>query len=49
MCPHLGCIVQWNAAEKSFDCPCHGSRFTCRGKLINGPAISDLTEQNFNS
>lgn len=42
VCPHLGCVVQWNADEKSFDCPCHGSRFTSEGKIINGPAISDL-------
>ena len=42
VCPHLGCIVQWNELEKSFDCPCHGSRFTCEGKLINGPAKTDL-------
>ncbi len=42
VCPHLGGIVQWNADEKSFDCPMHGSRFTCEGKVINGPASSDL-------
>ncbi len=42
ICPHLGCIVQWNTAERSFDCPCHGSRFTCNGKVVNGPALSDL-------
>jgi glycine/D-amino acid oxidase-like deaminating enzyme/nitrite reductase/ring-hydroxylating ferredoxin subunit len=42
ICPHLGCVVQWNAAERSFDCPCHGSRFTCEGKVVNGPAQSDL-------
>jgi Rieske Fe-S protein len=42
VCPHLGCIVQWNGEEKSFDCPCHGSRFTCEGKVINGPASTDL-------
>jgi glycine/D-amino acid oxidase-like deaminating enzyme/nitrite reductase/ring-hydroxylating ferredoxin subunit len=42
VCPHLGCIVQWNGEERSFDCPCHGSRFTKDGVVINGPANSDL-------
>jgi glycine/D-amino acid oxidase-like deaminating enzyme/nitrite reductase/ring-hydroxylating ferredoxin subunit len=41
-CPHLACIVNWNNAEKSWDCPCHGARFTCEGKVIQGPALKDL-------
>ena len=48
VCPHLGCVLSWNGDEKSFDCPCHGSRFTCEGKLVNGPAISDLEVVPFN-
>ncbi|HEX8016860.1 MAG TPA: FAD-dependent oxidoreductase, partial [Flavobacterium sp.] len=42
VCPHLGCIVQWNADEKSFDCPCHGSRFDTEGTVMNGPSETDL-------
>jgi glycine/D-amino acid oxidase-like deaminating enzyme/nitrite reductase/ring-hydroxylating ferredoxin subunit len=43
VCPHLGCIVHWNGAEHSWDCPCHGSRFDKQGKMINGPANVDLS------
>lgn len=41
-CPHLGCVVSWNKAEKTFDCPCHGSRFTGEGKVITGPSNTNL-------
>jgi len=41
-CPHLGGIVHWNSTEATWDCPCHGSRFDCRGKVLTGPAVSDL-------
>ena len=42
-CPHLGCALKWNPCERSWDCPCHGSRFTEQGKLIDNPATDDLT------
>lgn len=41
-CPHLGCALKWNKAERSWDCPCHGSRFSESGHLLDGPAQQDL-------
>lgn len=41
-CPHLGCALKWNSAERTWDCPCHGSRFSRDGELIDNPATGDL-------
>ena len=41
-CPHLGCALKWNPQEHSWDCPCHGSRFSADGTLLDGPATGDL-------
>ena len=41
-CPHLGCALKYNPAEHSWDCPCHGSRFTSNGKLIDNPSTGDI-------
>lgn len=43
-CPHLGCALHWNEAERSWDCSCHGSRFTKAGKLLDNPATGDLKQ-----
>lgn len=41
-CPHLGCALKWNSQEHTWDCPCHGSRFTEEGGLIDNPATGGL-------
>ena len=41
-CPHMGCALKWNPQERSWDCPCHGSRFTKEGKLLDNPATGNL-------
>jgi glycine/D-amino acid oxidase-like deaminating enzyme/nitrite reductase/ring-hydroxylating ferredoxin subunit len=46
-CTHMGCIVEWNAAESSWDCPCHGSRFAPDGRVLHGPAIEGLASVDF--
>lgn len=45
-CPHLGCALKWNKAEHSWDCPCHGSRFSEHGKVIDNPTNGDLPHSN---
>lgn len=42
VCRHLGCLVSFNSAERTWDCPCHGSRYTVNGEVIQGPAVHDL-------
>jgi glycine/D-amino acid oxidase-like deaminating enzyme/nitrite reductase/ring-hydroxylating ferredoxin subunit len=42
VCTHLDCHVAWNAAERTWDCPCHGSRYTGEGRVIQGPAVANL-------
>ena len=44
-CPHMGCALKWNPQERSWDCPCHGSRFDEDGKLLDNPATGDLNHK----
>ena len=49
ICSHLGCEVIWNSSDKTWDCPCHGSRFDYSGKSIYSPSIKDIENLKINN
>jgi glycine/D-amino acid oxidase-like deaminating enzyme/nitrite reductase/ring-hydroxylating ferredoxin subunit len=48
-CSHMGCVVTWNTAERTWDCPCHGSRYDIAGRAIQGPTVKDLESKSLPS
>jgi len=46
VCTHMGCLVHWNGAERSWDCPCHGARYAAAtGEVLEGPALRGLNDR----